>query len=96
MHAAMVDVPQTVPPRTIEPWMTHSPGPFVTIRPGGPLQPVVTITAESQAVLSVEAEWNAEGDRRRASAILNGYSDARRLAHAWADLLVIGREPEAA
>lgn len=76
--------------------MTNAPGPFVTIRPGGPLNAVVTIAANRKAGLLVAAEWKLNGEHRSASVALPSYAAARKLAHEWADLLVAGREPEPA
>ena len=76
------------------PWMTSAPGPFLTLRPGGPFDDVlVGISVAGEKRLLVEASWTANGDTRTASQTLDSYDDARRLAHEWADLLVIGREP---
>ena len=75
--------------------MTNAPGPFVTIRPGGPLSAGVTIAAFSNERLVVEASWKADGESRSTSRTVDSYDDARRLAHEWGDLLVIGREPGA-
>lgn len=82
--------------RPIEAWMTNAAGPFVTIRPGGPLSSVVTIAALSNARLVVEASWKVNGESRSTSQTVDSYDDARRLAHEWGDLLIIGREPEEA
>jgi hypothetical protein len=76
--------------------MTNAAGPFVTIRPGGPLSSVVTIAALSNARLVVEASWKVNGESRSTSQTVDSYDDARRLAHEWGDLLIIGREPEEA
>jgi hypothetical protein len=85
----------SAPHRPIEPWMTNAPGPFMTLRPGGPFDDVfVAISVAAETRLLVEASWNINGDPGSTSQTVDGYDAARRLAHAWADLLVIGREPE--
>ena len=85
----------TEPP--LEPWMTSSRGPFLTLNAGGPLSGVVTITALSVrgAHLIVEAHWKTvHGERQTAAAEIEGYNAARVLAHEWAGQLAAGREPE--
>jgi hypothetical protein len=76
--------------------MTSAFGPFLTIRAGGPLAGVVTVSAvaeEKGSRLVVEAAWTSDGDRRSASATFSGYDAARTLAYEWADQLAAGREP---
>jgi len=48
-----------------EPWETNAPRPLVTIRAGGPLDGVVTITAipEGNGRSLVEASWTQDGQR---------------------------------
>jgi hypothetical protein len=85
----------TEPP--LEPWMTSSRGPFLTLNAGGPLSGIVTITAlpEQGAHLIVEAHWKtSHGESQTASAVIEGYNAARRLAHEWAGQLAAGHEPE--
>jgi hypothetical protein len=82
--------------RPLEPWMTSSRGPFLTLNAGGTLGGVVTITAlpEQGAHLIVEANWRtSHGEPRTASSAIEGYNAARALAHDWADQLAAGREP---
>jgi hypothetical protein len=84
----------TEPP--LEPWMTSSRGPFLTLNAGGPLSGIVTITAlpEQGAQLVVDAHWRTiHGEPRTASAEVEGYNAARKLAHAWAGQLAAGHEP---
>jgi hypothetical protein len=83
--------------RPLDPWMTSSRGPFLTLNAGGPLSGSVTITArpERGAHLIVEANWKTvHGEPRTASAAIEGYNAARALAHEWAAQLAAGREPE--
>ena len=82
--------------RPLDPWMTSSHGPFLTLNAGGRLGGVVTITAvpEKGAHLLVEANWRTvHGEPRTASATIEGYGAARVLAHEWADELAESREP---
>ena len=76
-----------------DPWQpqTRAPGAFLTIRAGGPLDGVVTISAIAgdKGRVLVEARWN-HGER--VSATLGG-RPAQALAHAWADQLAAGLEP---
>ena len=86
-----------MPKRPLEPWMTSASGPFVSIKPGGPLQGIVTISANTETdspPLVVDATWKPlDGDRRSVSQPVDEYTAARRLAHEWADQLAAGREP---
>jgi hypothetical protein len=85
----------TEPP--LEPWMTSSRGPFLTLNAGGPLSGIVTITAlpAQGAHLVVDANWRTiHGEPQTASAAIEGYNAARKLAHEWAGQLAAGREPE--
>ena len=85
----------TEPP--LDPWMTSSRGPFLTLNAGGTLRGIVTITAlpEQGAHLVVEANWKTiHGEPQTTSASIDGYNAARELAHEWADQLAAGREPE--
>jgi hypothetical protein len=77
--------------------MTSSRGPFLTLNAGGPLSGIVTIKAlpERGAHLIVEAHWRTiHGEPRTASAAIEGYNAARKLAHEWAGQLAAGHEPE--
>ena len=86
-----------MPERPLEPWMTSSAGPFVTIKPGGPLHGVVTISVAPEGAerpLVVDATWKPlDSDPRSVSQPVDEYTAARRLAHQWADQLAAGREP---
>jgi hypothetical protein len=83
--------------RPLEPWMTSASGPFVTIKPGGPLQGVVTISVAPDTAehpLIVDATWKPlDSDRRSLSQTVNEYNTARKLAHQWADQLAAGHGP---
>jgi len=50
---SMADAPPPAPHNPIGSWMTNAPAAFVTIRPGKPLEPVVTITGLSETIISV-------------------------------------------
>jgi hypothetical protein len=79
----------------LDAWQTSSPGPFLTITPGGPFEAVVTV-AVAPAIpgrLVVDASWRRDGERRNASLIIDGYTSASRLAHGWANLLAAGIDP---
>ena len=83
--------------RPLDPWMTSSRGPFLTLNAGGVLSGIVTITAlpEQGAHLVVDAHWRTiHGEPRTASAAIEGYNAARALAHEWAGQLAAGRQPE--
>jgi hypothetical protein len=75
--------------------MTSAPGPFLTIRAGGPFDGVVTIMVapDGADALLVEASWERDGEPRSASVTVTGYDAARSLAHEWADRLAAGRDP---
>ena len=85
----------TEPP--LEPWMTSSAGPFVTIKPGGPLHGVVTISVtpdNAEHPLIVDATWKPlDSDPRSLSQPIDEYNAARKLAHEWADQLAAGHKP---
>jgi len=61
--------------------MTSASGPFVSIKPGGPLQGVVTISANTETdspPLVVDATWKPlDGDRRSLSQTVDEYNTAR-------------------
>ena len=85
----------TEPP--LDPWMTSSRGPFLTLNAGGTLGGIVTITAlpEQGAHLVVEGNWRTiHGEPRTASTAIDGYNAARKLAHEWAGQLAAGHGPE--
>ena len=77
--------------------MTSASGPFVSIKPGGPLQGVVTISVAPEGAerpLVVDATWKPlDSDPRSVSQPVDEYTAARRLAHEWADQLAAGHEP---
>jgi hypothetical protein len=74
--------------------MSSAPGPFLTIRPGGRFDDVlVAVSVAGDGRLLVAASWKVNGESRSTSQRVDSYDAARKLAHEWADLLVIGREP---
>jgi hypothetical protein len=76
-------------------WMNNAPGPFVQMKPGGPLDPVVEIATADAGHLRITASWTSLGDRRTLSeTVANDYDAARLRVHLIADQLAIGREPE--
>ena len=76
-------------------WMPNRPGPFVTIRAGGPLDGRVTITtlAGSGGRCSVEASWTEDGEARSESLEAANYSVARPIAQAAANQFAVGNRP---
>ena len=74
-------------------WQTDAPGPFVTLRAGGPLDGVVTITAiaDGHGRTLVEAAWVQDGHARSDSVEAATYEDARIIAREAADDLAAGR-----
>jgi hypothetical protein len=75
--------------------MTRAPGPFLTLRPGGPFaDALVAVSVAFDESLLLEASWKVNREPRSAAETASSYDDARKLVHEWADLLVIGREPE--
>lgn len=60
-----------------ESWQTDAPGPFMTIRAGGPLDGIVTLTAiaDGHGRTLVEARWTQDRHVRR-----NGALDRQRAA----------------
>ena len=82
-------------PPDLEPWQTDAPGPFVTIRPGGPLDGVVTITAvaEGHGRSLVGASWTQGGHTHSDSVEVETYEDARIIAREAADELASGHAP---
>lgn len=79
-----------------EPFETSSLGPFVTIRAGGPLQGVVTLTAiaEGHGRSVVEASWIEDGHGHADRVEVDSYEQARLLAHSIADQLAAGTPPD--
>jgi hypothetical protein len=79
-----------------EAWETSASGPYVTIRPGGPLDGLVTLTATgSDGRVIVEASWGVPQRRSSATAERVGHAAADDLARAWANELALGRAPRA-
>jgi hypothetical protein len=79
-------------------WQTSAPGPFVTIRAGGPFDGVVTITAIAQGHgrTLVAATWTQDGHAHSDSVETETYADARIVAREAADDLAAGRAPSLA
>jgi hypothetical protein len=84
--------------RVLEPWETNAPGPFVTIRAGGPLDGVVTITAiaDGHGRTLVEASWAQDGQPSSDSVEVETYDAAREIAHTIANQLAAGTPPDLA
>jgi len=84
-----------VPPDS-DSWQTDAPGPFVTIRAGGPLDGVVTLTAitDGHGRTLVEAFWTKDGDAHTDSLEVPTYEAARVIAREVADELAAGRVPD--
>ena len=80
--------------RELEAWEMSAPGAYVTIRAGGPLDGVVTLTVASGGVV-VEATWGSRYARTTLSAERPDHASASELADVWADGLAGGREPRA-
>jgi len=85
----------TEPP--LEPWMTSSAGPFVTIKPGGPLHGVVTISVAPDTA-STHSSSTRRGNRSTATRApcrsrLTTTPPPEGSAHQWADQLAAGHEP---
>jgi hypothetical protein len=78
---------------------TNSRGPLVTIRAGGPLDGIVTITATAgrrggRSV--VEASWTQDGQRHSESLEAATYAMARAIAQAAANQFALGKTPHLA
>jgi hypothetical protein len=84
--------------RVLEPWETNAPGPFVTIRAGGPLDGVVTITAIAggKGRSLVRAAWTQDGQPCAESLEAATYAMARAIANAAANQFAVGRRPRLA
>jgi hypothetical protein len=84
--------------RPVEAWETRALGPFVTIRAGGPLDGVVTITAIAGANgrSVVEAAWTQDGEAYSESLEAATYDIARAIANAAANQFAVGRRPNLA
>jgi hypothetical protein len=81
--------------RPLEAWETSVPGPYLTIRTGGPLGGLVTITATgSEGRVTVYASWGVPHLRSSVTAERVGHAAADELAQAWANQLAAGREPQ--
>ena len=81
-----------------ESWETNAPGPFVTIRAGGPFDGVVTIAAiaESGGRCRVEASWRQNGEACSESLEAATYDMARAIAQAAANQFAVGKRPKLA
>lgn len=92
-----MDIVFGVPP-DLEPWQTAAAGAFVTIRAGGPLDGVVTLTAvpEGHGRTVVEAAWtDGRGTSRSTCSVeVESYEAAQALAREAADALAHGRKPD--
>ena len=79
----------------IEPSETRASGPFVTIRAGGPLEGVVTITAigQSRGRSRVDASWREGAHVCSQSLESSSYRIARVIAHAAARRFALGEPP---
>jgi hypothetical protein len=77
-------------------WQTDVPGPLITIRAGGPLDGVVTITAiaDGQGRTLVEASWAQDGQACSDSVELETYDAAQEIAHTIANQFAAGTPPD--
>ncbi len=77
-------------------WQTDAPGPFLTIRPGGPLDGVITITAIAggHGRSLVGASWTQDGHRHSDAVEVETYEHARELANFIAKELAEGTPPD--
>ena len=77
---------------------TNERGPFVTIRAGGPLEGVVTITQipEGHGRTRVIASWIRYGQTHWHWIEVESFEHARLLARQLANELAAGREPQTA
>jgi hypothetical protein len=83
--------------RPLERWESSAPAPYLTIRTGGPLDGLVTITATGpDGRVTVAATWGLPHSRRSVVAERVGNAAAHELAQAWANLLAAGRERQSA
>jgi hypothetical protein len=84
--------------RNLESWETNAPGPFVTIRAGGTLDGVVTITAIAggKGRSFVEASWTQDGEACSESLEAATYAMARAIANAAANQFALGKPPKLA
>jgi len=79
-----------------EPRETGAHAALVTIRAGGPLEGVVTLTAIAggHGRTLVEAFWTQEGHARSDSVEVESYEHAQTVAQEVADELAAGRAPD--
>jgi metal-dependent amidase/aminoacylase/carboxypeptidase family protein len=84
--------------RVLEAWETNAARPFVTIRAGGPLNGVVTITAIAggKGRNLVRATWTQDGEARSESLEAATYEMARAIANAAANQFAVGKRPHLA
>lgn len=77
-------------------WQTDAPGPFVTLRAGGPFEGVITITAiaDGHGRTLVEASWVQDGHAHSDSVEAETYDDARIIAREAAHDLASGHSPD--
>jgi hypothetical protein len=82
----------------LEAWEASAPGPFVTIRAGGPLDGVVTITAiaRGNGRSVVAASWTQDGEACSESLEAPTYRMARAIANAAANQFAAGKRPNLA
>jgi len=68
----------------------------VTIRAGGPLDGVVTLTAieGGHGRTLVEVRWTQDGDTQTAAVEVDSYEQARTVAHSAAAELATGHAPD--
>ena len=81
-----------------EPWQMSAPGPFVTIRTGGPFDAVVTMTAveNGEGHTRIAAAWTENGQSWSESLESASYRIARVIANAAANQLSLGNQPHLA
>ena len=79
-----------------ESWQTDASSPFMTIRAGGPLDGVVTITAiaDGHGRALVEALWAQDGQPSSDSVEVETHDAAREIAHTIASQLAAGTPPD--
>lgn len=77
-------------------WQTDAPGPFMTIRAGGPFDGAVTLTAieGGHGRTLVAASWTQDGHVHRDSVEADTFENARIIAREAADELADGRAPD--
>jgi hypothetical protein len=77
-------------------WQTDATGPFVTIRTGGPLDGVVTITAipAGHGRSLVKTSWTQDGQKHSDAVEVETYEHARELANFTAKELAEGTPPD--